>query len=78
MARGAFTFIVMLICTTVFGLSYIIVKPIWDILMYQCLSLVPSHSAIYNVFQLFFEYLPLVFFGCGLIIWVIVQSMSSN
>lgn len=76
MARGSFSFIVLLICTCGFGLSYIFIRPFWDIIMFNCVSLVPQHSDIYAVFQLFFDYLPLIFFVGGMLIWIIIQSMD--
>ena len=76
MARGSFTFIVVMISLVVFGLSYIFISPFWNIILDFASQLVPEHEGVYLIFEMFFSYLPLMFFLGGIVIYVIVQAMS--
>ncbi len=78
MARGSFTFIVVIISLIVFGLAYVFISPFWAIILNFASQLVPDHSGIYLIFEMFFNYIPIMFFIGGILIYAIVASMDPN
>jgi len=78
MARGSFTFVVVIISLVVFGLSYIFISPFWAIILNFASQLVPEHAGTYAIFEMFFSYIPVMFFIGGVLIYVIVEAMNPN
>ena len=76
MARGSFTFIVVMISLVVFGLSYIFISPFWNIILNFASQLVPEHAGTYAIFEMVFSYIPVMFFIGGILIYVIVSAMD--
>ena len=76
MARGSFTFVVVIISLVVFGLSYIFISPFWAIILNFASQLVVEHSGTYAIFEMFFSYIPVMFFIGGVLIYVIVSAMN--
>ena len=78
MARGSFTFVVVIISLVVFGLAYVFISPFWNILLNFASQLVPEHAGTYAIFEMFFSYIPVMFFIGGVLIYVIVEAMNPN
>ena len=78
MARGSFTFIVATISLIVFGLAYVFISPFWNIILNFASQLVPEHQGTYAIFEMFFSYIPVMFFIGGILIFVIVSAMDPN
>ena len=78
MARGSFTFIVATISLIVFGLSYVFISPFWNIILNFASQLVPEHAGTYAIFEMFFGYIPVMFFIGGILIYVIISAMDPN
>ena len=78
MARGSFTFIVVIITLVVFGLAYVFISPFWAIILDFASQLVPEHAGTYLIFEMFFSYIPVMFFIGGILIFVIVSAMDPN
>ena len=78
MARGSFTFVVVIISLVVFGLAYVFISPFWNIILNFASQLVPEHQGTYAIFEMFFSYIPVMFFIGGVLIYVIVEAMNPN
>lgn len=78
MARGSFTFVVIMITLVVFGLAYVFISPFWNIILNFASQLVPEHQGIYAIFEMFFSYIPVMFFIGGILIYVIISAMDPN
>lgn len=78
MARGSFTFVVVMITLVVFGLGYVFISPFWNIILNFASQLVPEHAGTYGIFEMFFGYIPVIFFIGGILIYVIISAMDPN
>ena len=78
MSRGSFTFIVVIISLVVFGLAYVFIYPFWSIILNFASQLVPEHAGTYAIFEMFFSYIPVMFFIGGILIYVIISAMDPN
>lgn len=78
MARGSFTFVVVIISLVVFGLAYVFISPFWNIILNFASQLVPEHAGTYAIFEMFFGYIPVIFFVGGILIYVIISAMDPN
>ena len=78
MARGSFTFVVVMITLVVFGLAYVFISPFWNIILNFASQLVPEHAGTYAIFEMFFSYIPIMFFIGGILIYAIISSMDPN
>ena len=78
MARGSFTFVVVMISLVVFGLAYVFISPFWNIILNFASQLVPEHAGTYAIFEMFFGYIPVMFFIGGILIYVIISAMDPN
>lgn len=76
MARGSFTFIIATISLIVFGLAYVFISPFWNIILNFASQLVPEHTGTYLIFEMFFSYIPVMFFIGGVLIYVIISAMD--
>lgn len=78
MARGSFTFVIVMITLVVFGLGYVFISPFWNIILNFASQLVPEHAGTYAIFEMFFGYIPVIFFIGGILIYVIISAMDPN
>lgn len=78
MARGSFTFVIVMITLVVFGLGYVFISPFWNIILNFASQLVPEHAGTYAIFEMFFGYIPVMFFIGGILIYVIISAMDPN
>lgn len=78
MARGSFTFVIVMITLVVFGLGYVFISPFWNIILNFASQLVPEHAGTYAIFEMFFGYIPVIFFIGGVLIYVIISAMDPN